>query len=64
MTDISAEPLLRTETVAIRDVVCNGACRHKGAEECASATHLVFPYRGVFIRHLLIEPHVEMRGST
>lgn len=52
MTDISAEPLLRTETVAIRDVACNGACRHKGAEECASATHLVFPYRGVFIRHL------------
>src|SRR4051812_37790750 len=52
MTDISAETLLQTETVTIRDVACGGACRHKSAEECAAATHLVFPYRGVFVRHL------------
>ncbi|MGK9164659.1 AraC family transcriptional regulator [Inquilinus limosus] len=52
MTDISAEPLLQTEIVAIRDVACSGACRHRSAEECARSTHLVFPYRGVFVRHL------------
>jgi AraC-like DNA-binding protein len=52
MSDVSAETLLQTEVVAIRDVVCDGACRHRSAEECASSTHLVFPYRGVFVRHL------------
>lgn len=52
MTDISADTLLQTETVTIRDVACGGACRHRSAEECAAATHLVFPYRGVFVRHL------------
>lgn len=36
----------------MRDVVCGGACRHKSSEECAQSTHLVFPYRGVFVRHL------------
>jgi AraC-like DNA-binding protein len=44
--------LLRTQSVAIRDVMCRGECRHKSPEECASAVHLVFPYRGVFVRHL------------
>jgi AraC-like DNA-binding protein len=36
----------------VRDVVCGGGCRHKSPEECAQSTHLVFPYRGVFVRHL------------
>lgn len=36
----------------VRDVVCGGGCRHKSPEECAQGTHLVFPYRGVFVRHL------------
>jgi AraC-like DNA-binding protein len=36
----------------VRDVVCRGDCRHKSEEECTSATHLVFPYRGVFVRHV------------
>lgn len=36
----------------MRDVVCGGGCRHKSPEECAQSTHLVFPYRGVFVRHL------------
>jgi AraC-like DNA-binding protein len=52
MSHITVEPLLSTPIVAIRDVVCDGECRHKSAEECAGATHLVFPYRGVFVRHL------------
>jgi AraC-like DNA-binding protein len=52
MTEFSVQLLLDTRTAKISDVICNGACRHKSAEECSSATHLVFPYRGVFVRHL------------
>jgi AraC family transcriptional regulator len=44
--------LLDTDTVALRNVVCSGACRHRGMEECVSVTHLVFPYRGVYLRHV------------
>src|SRR5882672_12167360 len=52
MSQLSVQILLNTETVAIRDVVCGGECRHRSAEECARAAHLVFPYRGVYVRHL------------
>jgi len=52
MTQFSTELLLKTKTVTIRDVVCNGACRHKSDEECAHGTSLVYPYRGVFMRHV------------
>ncbi len=50
--ELDAQPLLTTPIVSIRDVYCRGTCRHKSAEECASATHLVFPYRGAYVRHL------------
>jgi AraC family transcriptional regulator len=52
MSEISVQPLLQTPTIAIRDVYCQGSCRHKSAEECAATVHLVFPYRGVYVRHL------------
>jgi AraC family transcriptional regulator len=52
MTDLAVRHLLETQTVAVRDVICAGTCRHKSPEECCSATHLVFPYRGVFVRHV------------
>ncbi len=52
MSQFSVELLLDTKTLTIRDIACSGECRHKGAEECVGATHLVFPYRGVFVRHL------------
>ena len=52
MSQISANLLLDTQIATIRDVVCRGECRHKSAEECADRTHLVFPYRGVYVRHL------------
>jgi AraC-like DNA-binding protein len=52
MTELSTQLLLHTETVTIRDVLCRGECRWKSAEECSGATHLVFPYRGVYVRHL------------
>ncbi len=52
MPEIVARQLLITPSVAIRDVTCLGTCRHAGPEECATSTHLVFPYRGLFVRHL------------
>jgi len=50
--DVAVQTLLSTPTVKVTDVVCSGACRHKSEEECATETHLVFPYRGVYVRHL------------
>ena len=44
--------LLDTPIVAIRDVWCAGACRHRSAFECSETTHLVFPYRGTYLRHV------------
>ena len=52
MPELDVQPLMKTPIVSVRDVYCRGTCRHKSAEECASATHLVFPYRGVYVRHL------------
>jgi AraC family transcriptional regulator len=52
MPEFEVNHLLNTDTVTLRNVRCNGACRHRGAEECASSTHLVFPYRGVYMRHV------------
>jgi AraC-like DNA-binding protein len=46
------QALLDTASATLRDVVCHGECRHESAEECARLTYLVFPYRGVFVRHL------------
>ena len=50
--ELACHDLLTTGSVMVRDVVCGGGCRHKSPEECAQSTHLVFPYRGVFVRHL------------
>jgi len=52
MTELAIQDLLDTRTVAIRDVICAGKCRHKSPEECPGSTFLVFPYRGVYMRHL------------
>jgi AraC-like DNA-binding protein len=52
MTTFAIQDLLDTQSVGIRDVVCDGKCRHKSAEESPNATYLVFPYRGVYVRHL------------
>jgi AraC-like DNA-binding protein len=52
MTQLSSRTLLATQTVRIHDVACSGQCRHKSDEECSNATHLVFPYRGIFVRHV------------
>jgi AraC family transcriptional regulator len=52
VAEFSAVSLLKTSSLTIRDVRCQGSCRHGGVEESAAATELVFPYRGVFVRHL------------
>ncbi len=52
MGGYASDVLLDTPTLSLRDVACAGDCRHKSPEECAAATHLVFPYRGVFVRHV------------
>jgi hypothetical protein len=52
MAQLSARRLLTTEIVTIQDVACRGECRHKSPEESSRCTHLVFPYRGVYVRHL------------
>jgi AraC-like DNA-binding protein len=50
--DFTVQTLLSTSTVTVTDVMCSGACRHKSEEECATETHLVFPYRGAYVRHV------------
>jgi AraC family transcriptional regulator len=52
MPEFAAQSLLKTPTVTVRDVRCQGNCRRQSAEECATDTQLVFPYRGVYVRHL------------
>jgi AraC-like DNA-binding protein len=52
MSVLSAKVLLSTESLILRDVHCSGTCRHRSAEECAQATQLVFPYRGLYLRHV------------
>lgn len=41
-----------TPSVSMRDVVCHGGCMHASPEECSDATHVVFPYRGIYLRHV------------
>ncbi|HEV8040963.1 MAG TPA: AraC family transcriptional regulator [Bryobacteraceae bacterium] len=52
MREVTDQLLLKSSTVTIRDVYCLGSCRHRSAEESSSATEIVFPYRGVYVRHL------------
>lgn len=51
-SQFSVQILLATESMTLRDVVCRGECKHQSPEECSRTTHLVFPYRGVYVRHL------------
>ncbi len=44
--------LLKSPTVTIREVFCAGSCVRGSVEEFANATEIVFPYRGVFVRHV------------
>jgi len=44
--------LLDTSVVNVSHVDCRGSCRHRSSEECSAHTHLVFPFRGVYLRHV------------
>ena len=46
------DSLLRTPVVTIRETYCRGTCIHPSVEECTTTTQLVFPYRGVYVRHV------------
>lgn len=52
LSEFDVQSLLRSPTVVIRDTYCRGTCRHQSAEECTESTQLVFPYRGVYVRHV------------
>lgn len=56
--ELTVTRLLDTGTVVVRNVGCRGTCRHRSAEECSSHTHLVFPYRGAYLRHVGAEQSV------
>jgi len=58
MSSFNSQVLLSTETLTLRDVCCSGSCRHRSAEECTASTHLVFPYRGLYLRHVASEQTV------
>lgn len=44
--------LLKSSTLTIKDTYCQGNCKHQSPEECTDSTQLVFPYRGVYVRHV------------
>jgi AraC family transcriptional regulator len=50
--EFSVRRLLDSAVVDVRHVDCRGTCRDRSPEECASLTHFVFPYRGVYLRHV------------
>ena len=52
MPEFAATPMLTTRTVAVWNVTCPGHIRHLADEECATSTHLIFPYRGVYVHHV------------
>jgi AraC-like DNA-binding protein len=52
VAELTVLTLLETPTVAIYDVHCDGASGADHGEEHVEDTQLVFPYRGVFVRHV------------
>jgi AraC family transcriptional regulator len=64
MADFDARPILVGDTVTVWDVDCPGSHSQPSAEECAVATHLVFPYRGVYVHHVGREESVAEANSA
>lgn len=52
MPRFKVQPLLETAVVSVTDVWCPGGTPHRGEPETSTRTHLVFPYRGTYVRHL------------
>jgi AraC family transcriptional regulator len=49
---LEVQPLLETPTVELHDVCCSGLPVEPTEDESTSDLQLVFPYRGVFVRHV------------
>lgn len=52
MSEFAVHSLLKTRTARVWDVYCQGSQREQSEEEQVAITQLVFPYRGVYVRHL------------
>jgi len=52
VAEIAVRWLLQSPIVKLHDTTCRGTCRHQSAEEHTKNTQLVFPYRGVYVRHV------------
>ncbi|NUQ27155.1 MAG: helix-turn-helix transcriptional regulator [Acidobacteriaceae bacterium] len=50
--ELSVDLLLHSPSISVRDIYCAGTCKGHSAEEHATATELVFPYRGIYVRHV------------
>jgi len=51
MADFNIAQLLDTGTVAVCDTWCRGSGEHASDAAWRDAAHLLFPYRGLFVRH-------------
>lgn len=58
LAEIEVRSLLKSPIVKLHDTYCRGTCRHQSAEEHTKTTQLVFPYRGVYVRHVGNDPTV------
>jgi AraC family transcriptional regulator len=56
--ELIVDSLLSSSVITIRDTYCRGTCRDQSAEECTATTQLVFPYRGVYVRHVGLDQAV------
>ena len=52
MSEFHVRSLLKTSTVTVTDGCCKGSVPRLSAEEHTKTTQLVFPYRGVYVRHV------------
>jgi AraC family transcriptional regulator len=52
MPEFVVQTLLQSPIITVKNTDCRGSHRHPSAEECTTTTQLVFPYRGVYVRHV------------
>ncbi len=50
--EIEVRSLLQSPVVRVTETHCRGTCRHRSPEEHTKTTQLVFPCRGVYVRHV------------
>lgn len=52
LPELDVHCLLKSPTVAVRDTYCRGTSRNQSPEEYTLTTQLIFPYRGIYVRHV------------